>query len=126
MFVPGPGAVDSTHDDQHHRDLNQHADHGRERRSRLKPEKADGGSDRELEEIGRSNQRRRAGNAVLLAGGAIEAIGEACIEKTWIRIGAASMAIKAGCSRIASPWKANSRTSVIRSAAMGRAQAWPS
>ncbi len=40
------------------------------------------------------------------------------LKNTWIRIGTASSAITSGCFRIASPWNANSSTSVASSAAI--------
>jgi hypothetical protein len=40
------------------------------------------------------------------------------LKNTWIRIGTASSAITSGCCRMASPWKANSSTSVSSSAAI--------
>ena len=50
-LVPATGAVDHAHRQQHHRYLDEYADHRGERRTRLKTEQRNGSSHRQLEKL---------------------------------------------------------------------------
>src|SRR3546814_16882171 len=50
-LIPAFGAVHDPDDREHHRHFNQHPDNGGERRTRVKTEQADGGGNRQFEEI---------------------------------------------------------------------------
>jgi CheY-like chemotaxis protein len=75
-LVPALAAIDDLHHRQHDRHLDQHADHRGERRARFEAEQADRRGDRQLEEVAGADQRRGAGDAVRLAGRAVQQIGE--------------------------------------------------
>jgi hypothetical protein len=63
LLVPAAGAETGFADRQHDRHLNEHADHGSERRRTGWTEKCDRHRDRQLEEVARANER--AGEAML-------------------------------------------------------------
>jgi MFS family permease len=79
-LVPALGAVHDPDHGQHDRNLDQHADDGGECCAGLEAEQADGGGNRQLEEIARADQGGGPGNTMLLAGKAVEDIGQPGIE----------------------------------------------
>ena len=81
LLVPALGAIDDAHHQQHHGDLDQHADDGRQGRARLKAEQRNGRSHRQLEEVRGPDQRRRTGDLVLLADNAVEPVGQGGVEE---------------------------------------------
>src|SRR5476649_726394 len=79
-LVPRPGRLHDSDDREHHRHLDQHADHRRKGSAGLKPEEADCRGDRELEEIARSNECGGSRDAPCDAKAPAKPIGEARIE----------------------------------------------
>lgn len=75
-LVPAFGAVHDPDHGEHDRHFDQHADDGGERRPRLKAEQADGGGDRQFEEIRSADQGRGAGDAMLFARDTVEQVSE--------------------------------------------------
>ena len=61
MLVPPSHPQHDAHDGEHDRHLDQDADHGCERRTRLKAKERDRGGDRQLEKIRGADQRRWTG-----------------------------------------------------------------
>ena len=61
-LVPRLGPVHDLDHQQHHGNLDQHADHRRERRAGLEAEQADGRRHGELEEVARADERRGTGD----------------------------------------------------------------
>src|SRR5690606_41678744 len=59
---------------QHHRHLDQHADHGGQRRAGMEAEQTDGGGYGQLEEVAGTNQRGWPSDAVLFARLAVEPV----------------------------------------------------
>ena len=62
-LVPAARRLHQIDHRQHHRHLDQHADHGGQRRAGVEAEQADGGGDREFEEVAGADQRRGRGDA---------------------------------------------------------------
>lgn len=74
-LVPPLRPVHQMHNQQHHRHLNQHPHHGRQRSAGVHAEQADGGGHGQLKKVGRADQRGGAGHVVLLAQRAVQRIG---------------------------------------------------
>src|SRR5690606_16993498 len=65
---------------QHERNLDEYADDRGEGCARLQSEEADGGCDRELEEVARPDERRRPGHAVRNTELSVEQVGQSRVQ----------------------------------------------
>jgi MFS transporter, DHA2 family, multidrug resistance protein len=79
-LIPALAAVYDPHDRQHHRHLDENADDSGEGGPGVEAEQADGGGDGELEEVARADQGGGAGDAMLLARGPVQDVGEPSVE----------------------------------------------